>query len=159
MAEAKNERTTPVALRSHSHEDLMSYVARVIAEQLAPLRRSQFEAKGGLNAIHIHAHNDKHGGRRPTARMNPDGELEFAGRREWAEAAIGSLLQQGKIPSDITGDELLRLVREQLNGDTKFKHPKYRGVRGKNKRLPGQIGREAIFEAARLQDVKWRSER
>ena len=107
------------------------------------------EPKVTLDLIHIKAtRRDKHGGVHSTRRKNLGGELEWSGPREWAQVAIGLLRQQGKLSPDITGPELLRLTREQLDKHSEFKDRKL-----------GRIDDKTIFKAAKLQGVTWRSVR
>jgi len=123
---------------------------------------STFSIEGGfkidkpLNLRLDPTRSHKHGGMHATL-VNVHGELEWTGAREWAVTALRVLRHQGEIAPDITGDALVKLVRNRLNQDSRFKSPKYRGPRGKRKRINYSLHRETIFEAARTLGITWRS--
>jgi hypothetical protein len=100
----------------------------------------------------------RHGGMHATL-VNVRGELEWTGAREWTLAALKVLRHQGELAPDITGGDLVKRVRNRLNQDPRFKNPKYRGPRGKRKRISYRLDRETIFEAARTLGIAWRSTR
>src|SRR5262249_550720 len=91
--------------------------------------------EGGLKGdlIHIKARKNKHGAR------------AHWGKHEWAQAAIGLLLQHGKLPDfsrSRAKAKLVKKINEQLNRD-----PAYRALGW------GPLSRNTILAAAKAQGI------
>jgi len=70
------------------------------------------------------------------------------GQLAWAQKALCALRSQGKLPPDIEGSKMIRLVRELLARDPDYTAAHF-----------GTLDRHTIEEAARVQGITWHAKR
>jgi hypothetical protein len=72
---------------------------------------------------------------------------------EWAQYAIATLHSRGKLPPTITGPELVRLTRKQLELDPVYVTE--RAAQKWSKRGKEPIDAKTIYSAAQAQEIVW----